>query len=271
MPELPEIFILARQMNNELQGKTIASVEVIQEKCLNVTCKEFSQTVTGKRIGPVQSKGKWIFASLGEDTTLLLNLGMGGDVLFHQQGEEEWSGKYKLKIDFTDSSSLSINFWWFGYVHIVKNCELHSHKMTSTLGVSPIMKEFTLDRFKELIWGRKCTVKSLLLDQKIIAGVGNVYVQDILFVARLHPDKKILQLSDQEIEDLYKAIVEILSLALARKGLKFEKDLYGNSGGIESFLVGYREGQPCPVCSSTVEKIKTGSTSSFICPKCQPL
>lgn len=268
MPELPEIHILARQMNNELQGKTIGTVEIVQDKCLNMDRNEFTNAVTGKRIGPVESRGKWIFAALGEDMTVLLNLGMGGDVLYNKPGDKA-PGKYKLKIDFTDGSSLSINFWWFGYVHALKNSDMGSHKMTSTLGIVPIRKEFTLDHFKGLIKGKKGTVKSLLLDQKTIAGIGNVYVQDTLFTAKLHPNRKISQLTDQEIESLYNAIVETLSHALARRGLKYEKDLYGNGGGIESFLVGYKEGQPCPVCGTTIEKIKTGSTASYICPQCQ--
>ncbi|CAJ35743.1 Fpg/Nei family DNA glycosylase [Methanocella arvoryzae] len=268
MPELPEIYNLAMQMNKELQGKTIADIEIVQEKCLNVNSAEFRDLLTGKRIGETRSRGKWIFTAAGEDRTLLLNLGMGGDVLYHRPGSEP-EGKYKLKFTYTDASALSINFWWFGYVHIVKNNELKSHKMTSALGISPIEPEFTFDCFKKLLSGKRCSLKTLLLDQKIIAGIGNVYAQDILFTARLHPDRKVRQLSDDEIERLFKSIIGNLHNAAAHGGLKFEKDLYGHNGSIDSFLVGYKEGQPCPVCNTTIEKIKTGSTASYICPKCQ--
>lgn len=268
MPELPEIYNLAMQMNRELQGKTISSIEVKQEKCLNMTGNEFEALVAGRKVGRIKSKGKWIFAAIGQDTTVLLNLGMGGDVLYHKPGADTVD-KYKLRFSFTDSSSLSINFWWFGYVHLVKNTELKDHKMTSTLGISPVDPEFTFEHFTMLMKGRKGAVKSLLLDQKAIAGIGNVYVQDILFAAHLHPERKISRLTDTDIECLYKAIVEKLHNAAAQGGLKFEKDLYGNGGGIENFSVGYREGQPCPACNTTIEKIKTGSTASYICPKCQ--
>ncbi len=265
---MPEIYNLAMQMNKELQGKTIADIDIVQEKCLNVNSGEFKELLTGQSIGETQSRGKWIFTAAGKDTTLLLNLGMGGDVLYHKPGSET-EGKYKLKFKYTDGTALSINFWWFGYVHIVKNNEIKSHKMTSTLGISPVEPEFTSDYFKKLLTGKKCSLKTLLLDQKTIAGIGNVYAQDILFTARLHPERKVHQLSDDETERLYKAIVDNLHFAAAHGGLKFEKDLYGNSGGIESFLVGYKEGQPCPVCKTSIEKIKTGSTASYICPNCQ--
>ena len=118
MPELPEIFNLASQMNKELKGKTIANAEILQEKCLNMTGKEFQEIIIGKRIGVIRSHGKWIFVSIGEDMTLLLNLGMGGDVLYHEP-EGIVSSKYKLLFYFTDRSALSINFWWFGYVHLL--------------------------------------------------------------------------------------------------------------------------------------------------------
>jgi len=270
MPELPEIYNLARQMNEELKGKTIAKVEILQEKCLNMPGKEFEAIITGKQIVTIRSKGKWIFAALGKDMTLLLNLGMGGDVLYHKQAADV-SSKYQLLFNFTDDSSLSIKFWWFGYVHAMYNKCLNTHKMTSTLGTSPLDPEFTQEYFKAVVKNKRSSVKSLIIDQKIIAGIGNVYAQDILFKARIHPNKKISLLTDTEIESLFNAINENLRSAAAKGGLKFEKDLYGNGGGIEKFLVGYKEYQPCPDCGTIIEKIKTGSTASYICPECQKL
>lgn len=269
MPELPEIYNLAQQMDRELKGKTIAVIEIIQEKCLNVTAAEFRSALAGKQIGSTRSTGKWIFTSIGGDTTFLLNLGMGGDILYHKPGEEA-TGKYRLKLNFTDQSALTINFWWFGYAHAVENQLLKTHSMTSTLGMSPIDEKFTPDYFRQLVEGKKCTVKTLLLDQKCIAGIGNVYAQDILFQARIHPNRKTPTLDNSEVEALYKAIQEKLTAAIQQRGLKFEKDLYGKGGDIESFSVGYREGQACPSCGAVIKKIKTGSTASYICPECQP-
>jgi formamidopyrimidine-DNA glycosylase len=147
------------------------------------------------------------------------------------------------------------------------------HKLTGKLGISPLDKQFTPDYFKKMLKGKKSNIKSFLLDQKNIAGIGNVYIQDILFLAKLHPQRAISSLSDKEIEDLHKSMQTVLKESIKLGGLAYEKDFYGNKGkfGMDQFKVGYKEGKPCPVCGTTIQKIKTGSTSTFICPKDQPL
>ncbi|UCE10766.1 MAG: Fpg/Nei family DNA glycosylase, partial [Candidatus Thorarchaeota archaeon] len=121
--------------------------------------------------------------------------------------------------------------------------------------------------------GRRGRIKSFLLDQKNLAGIGNVYIQDILFEARLHPDRKIPTLSEKELEGLYHAIGDVLNRSIRLGGLAYEKDFYGLNGrfGADEFLVGYKTGSPCPECGAEIVKIKTGSTSSYICPECQSL
>jgi formamidopyrimidine-DNA glycosylase len=268
MPELPEIYNLAEQMDRELRGKAIRKVEIRQEKCLNVPVEEFTRLVEGKQIGPVKAKGKWIFVKLEPEAYFLLSLGMGGNLLFHKAGES-LPDKYQLAFTFDDGSSLSIGFWWFGYAHAVR--DLNEHKMTSKLGPSPVDPSFTLEKFSDMLKGKKGNIKTVLLDQAFIAGIGNVYAQDILFNAKLHPDRKVPTLTAIERKALYGAIVENLNKAIALGGIAPEKDLYGNPGklALEDFKVGYREGKPCPVCGTAIEKIKTGSTSTYICQKCQ--
>jgi formamidopyrimidine-DNA glycosylase len=268
MPELPEIYNLAGQMDEALKGKTIRGILIRQEKCLNVPSNEFSALVVGKKIDRIAPKGKWIFMSLKPDAYFLLSLGMGGNLLYHQPGES-LPEKYQVALTFDDNRRLSIGFWWFGYAHAVK--DLKEHKMTCKLGISPLDPAFTLEKFYSMLEGKKGSVKTALLDQSFIAGIGNVYAQDILFNAKLHPDRKIPTLTEGEKKALYGAIKGNLDEAIALGGIAPEKDLYGNPGRIpmEWFKVGYREGKPCPECGTTVEKIKTGSTASYICPKCQ--
>lgn len=269
MPELPEIYSLAGQMNKELAGKSIKEVEIRQEKCLNVAPDEFKSLVSGKTIGPVTSRGKWVFVKLDPGAYFLLSLGMGGNVLLHRPGES-LPEKYQLAFIFDDGSSLSIGFWWFGYAHAVRQECLHEHKMTSRLGVSPVSDdEFTYERYCDILKAKRGSIKSVLLDQSCIAGIGNVYVQDILFNAKLHPDRKVPSMTETDRKALYEAIRVNLILAAGQGGLAFEKDLYGRSGKVAEFLVGYREGKPCPECGTAIEKIKTGSTASYICPSCQ--
>jgi len=272
MPELPEITVIAQQMNKEIRGKRIADIEVRQPKILNISIPELAETVKGRTVGFVSSKGKWLFMKLDPAYFMLMNLGMGGDILYFTS-DKALPEKRQFKLVFLDNTGFTITFWWFGYVHLIPEKDLGGHDMTARLGVSPIHEDFTLENFRKLLDKRKTGVKSFLLDQKNIAGIGNVYVQDILFKARLHPNRKIPTLSAKEIADLYNAIKDVLILSIQLGGLAYEKDFYGRKGGLtaDMFLVGYKEGKPCPVCNTKIEKIKTGSTSSFICPKCQAL
>jgi len=130
-----------------------------------------------------------------------------------------------------------------------------------------------LEGFRELLKGRRGGIKAFLLNQKRIAGIGNVYVQDPLFKTGIHPLRTIDTLSDAEIKALYHALRETLQKSIDHGGAAYELNLYGHKGGWDSsfLLVAYREGQPCPTCGITVEKIRTGSTHTHICPNCQPL
>jgi len=272
MPELPEIAVIARQMNMETRGKHIADIEARQPKNLNMPVQEFVKTVKGKTVKNVSSKGKWIFIKLDPAYYMLINRGMNADLLYFTPNQT-LPEKYQFKLTFTDKTGFTIQFQWFGYVHLVSEKNLDKHKLTAKLGISPTEKEFTLGHFQELLANKKGGIKSFLINQKNVAGIGNVYIQDILFKAKLHPNRKISTLSKKEINDLYNAIGNILNLSIKLGGLAYEKDFYGQNGKltINEFLVGYKTGKPCPTCKKPIEKIKTGSTASYICPKCQTL
>jgi formamidopyrimidine-DNA glycosylase len=266
MPELPEIFAYARDMQRELVGRTISGIEILQPKCLNVAVDEFKAALTGAQIRGVTARGKW----LQIDTTqgwLMLGLGMGGEILLTDR--DHLPEKYRLAFDLADGACLAINFWWFGYAHYA--ADLADHKMTAQLG--PNALDLAMDKFRDLLHGRRGAIKSFLLNQKRIAGIGNVYVQDPLFEAGIHPLRTINSLSDDEIARLWKALRSTLQESIEQGGSTWELDLYGKKGRWDDsfFKVAYREGEPCPACGTTVVKIKTGSTSSYICPTCQPV
>jgi formamidopyrimidine-DNA glycosylase len=268
MPELPEITLLAHQMDAELVGRTVAGVEVLQPKCLNVSPDAFMDALTGARLLAVTNRGKWLFVETDRGW-LLLNLGMGGELLLTSRAA--LPEKHRLIFDFTDGGCLSINFWWFGYAHSVRPGELADHGMTAGLG--PNALDLSADDLAALLRGRKGRVKALLLDQDVMAGIGNSYVHDILFRAHLHPLRNAAGLTPDEVNALADAIQETLRKSIAKGGAFYEMDLYGQKGGfnMDDILIGYKEGQPCPACAAPIEKIKTGSTSSFICPRCQLL
>ena len=271
MPELPEITVIAGQMNNELKGKCIANVEDKQPKHLNMNIQEFVRKAKRKIVGGVSGKGKWLFIKLQPAYFMLINLGMGAEILYFN-AKRKPPENAQFKLTFTDKTGFAIHFWWFGYVHLVSERDLARHKLTSRLGISPIDNSFTLDHFNELLANKKTGIKSFLLDQKNIAGIGNVYVQDILFKAKLHPNRKISTLSEEEKQALHIAMLEVLNNSIKLGGAAFEVDFHGEKGKFTSdnFLVGYKPGKPCPECKTIIEKIRIGSTASYICPNCQP-
>jgi formamidopyrimidine-DNA glycosylase len=268
MPELPEIMSRAREMNKALVGKTISGIDVLQPKCLNVTAGKLRAAIRGARIERVTNRGKWIFV----ETTggwLLFNLGMGGEILLVRGGA--LPEKRRLVFRLGDGAALAVNFWWFGYVHYVAPGKLDGHEMTRVLGPNAI--SLGAEDLRRMITGRRGGLKAFLLDQSNLAGIGNAYIHDILFLARLHPQRKLDTLTRDEVTALAKAIQDGLRPSIKKGGAFYELNLHGKKGGFakRNILIGYRKGEACPACGTAIKKIKTGSTSTFICPQCQPL
>jgi len=269
--ELPELTVLSRQMEKEIAGKKIIKVEVANPKCLNMPLEQFRRAIVGKTIESIENRGKWLFIKLGSKY-LLFNPGMGADVIYFKP-KDRLPEKYQVKMTLQDKTGFTIRAWWFCYLHLVQQDKLGEHKLAGKLGLSPLDNKFTMGYFKKLLSKDHGNIKSFLLDQKNTAGIGNVYVQDALFEARIHPKRKIQTLTDKEIQALYEHLRSSLRESIKLGGLAYEKDFYGKSGnyGKNQFKIAYKPGQPCPVCQTVIEKVKTGSTSSFICPKCQSL
>ncbi|MCX6053974.1 MAG: Fpg/Nei family DNA glycosylase [Chloroflexi bacterium] len=266
MPEIPEIASRATEMQNCLVGKTIHSIDILQPKSLNIPIEEFRDILTHARIESIGYHGKWIKVRTSSGW-ILVNLGMGGEILLVSR--ENMPPKYRFVIDFEDRSCLTINFWWFGYIHFCALESLHTHPMFSKLG--PSILDLKEEDFFSLLKEQHGKIKSVLLNQSKVAGIGNAYIHDILFLAKLHPNRTIISLSDAEIHHLFQSIQEGLRPSLLKGGAFYELNLFGQKGGfrMEDILIGYRENAPCPICGSKILKIKTGPTSSFICSRCQ--
>jgi formamidopyrimidine-DNA glycosylase len=253
-------------MQKDVVGRTIASIEVVQPKSLNLPEEAFRTALEGARFESVTAHGKW----LEVETTrgwLLLNLGMGGEILLTDR--DHLPNKYRLIFDLADGAALAVNFWWLGHAHHV--ADLAEHPMVSKLG--PDFMSVGQDDFRSLLAGRRGGIKSFLLNQKHLAGIGNVYNQDPLFKAGIHPLRTINSLSEERIDTLWHALRETLQQSIDLGGSAWEANLYGEKGKWDTsyFLVAYREGEPCPTCGTSIEKIKTGGTHSHICPSCQAL
>jgi len=271
MPELPDAFVLARSMDQALPGRAIAGVVVNQPKCLNRPEEEFRQAVLGRAFRRARPRGKWVLADLDCDWTLAFNLGMGGEVRLHAPDEVADPKRERVVLHLDDGAQLWAHFWWFGHVHLLPLGDLSAHPQLARLGPEPLADDFTASRLAAMLQGRRGAIKQYLLDQYFLAGIGNVYVQDILWYARLHPLRPANTLTPADVERLHSAIRHVLGEGIRWGGGPGEQDVWGNEGHYAEHLqVGYRTGQPCPACGTVIAELRVGSTTSYICPQCQP-
>jgi formamidopyrimidine-DNA glycosylase len=240
MPELPEPHLFARDVQNELVGRTVGGIEVLQPKCLNLPEDEVRAGLLGAKVRDVTAHGEWLQAETTQGW-LLLNLGMGGEILLAHR--DRLPEKYRLIVDWEEGGCLAISFWWFGYVHFVE--DLADHPMVSKLG--PDFMSRSLEGFQVLLRGCRGGIVSFLLNQKRIAGIGNVYGRDPFAKAGIHPLRRINALSDEQMEALYHAIQESLQVGIDLGGSHWEQNLYGEHGRWDCsyFLVASGERKPC--------------------------
>lgn len=270
MAELPELEILRKQMGDVLTGRTVSSAEATQPKCLNIAPSAFCELVIGRRVGAVERRGKWLVVELQPDHSLLMCPGMGFDLWYYAPGAAI-PPKYQLRLEMDDGSGFTCRFWWFGYLRLYQSSDVDGCDEIAKLGPNPMA--INAGEFEEIVMRHpRSTVKSLMLDQGKLSGIGNAYSHDILWTAGLHPSRKLGTLSAQEIVGYLAAMKDVLSRAIRLGGI--EDDFFregGNHSDWEGFsLIGYKEGKPCPRCGLAIEKIKTGATASFVCPGCQP-
>ncbi len=266
MPEQPEIYIIARQMHEKLAGLSVKNIEAFQPKCLNHPVEDYKNVLIDHKIIHVSSQGKWIKVFIENDLKLYINLGMGGEIC-HYTSSSDLPEKKQFLINFDNNEGLFVSFWWFGYVHLVLKNE--THKMTEMLG--PDAFEMSQKEFRQLFLKRKGKIKSFLLNQKNISGIGNFYIQEILFDAKLHPDRTIPTLSSNELEKLYHSIHKTLKQSIDLGSSEYELDYLGKKGkyGLNQLAFAYQEDALCPECGTVALKIKTGTNSQYICPACQ--
>lgn len=268
MPELPESVVMAGQMNDILRGKTIERLDLIQPKCLNTDAEIYRERLPGKEIISVSHFGKWIHIRLTGSVGLWMSLGMGGEVLYYTL-PAVLPDNMKINVVFTDQTGFYVTLWWFGYFHL--ETEALKHTMTASLGPDPLA--LSEDDFIGKLDKAKGKIKPFLLNQKKIRGIGNFYVQEILYQAHLHPEQPITGLSHSDKARLFQSIHQVLKQSIQMGSSSYEFDFLGKKGGyaLETMSIAYRDDYQCPACKTTIQKIKTGTNSQYICPKCQEL
>lgn len=270
MPELPDIYILAKSMNDILLGRKIVGVTINQEKCLNMSKVKFRNRVKDQSFEAVTQRGKWVIADLDSKWSIAFNLGMGGEIRLFDKTSKPDSKYHRAILELDHGDWLGIHHWWFGHVHLIPKGDFSTHPQLSKIGPEPLARDFTAEKLKVMLDKKRGRIKAYLLDQSFIAGIGNVYVQDILWYARIHPNRVANTLTDEEIEKLYWGIQKVLNEGIKYGGGPGEQDVFGNKGTyMEHRPIGYRTGEPCPECNTIIEEIRVGQTTSYICSHCQ--
>ncbi|MBD3183572.1 hypothetical protein GF312_14865 [Candidatus Poribacteria bacterium] len=276
MIELPEVLTIAKQMNKEIKGKTIKSGNRgnSQHKWAfyNRDAEEFERILPGKTVGEISGNAGWIITNLEPGYALLLG-DMGGKILFHQN-DETIPDKYHLMLHFEDNTYLTVSIQGWGFIKIVEKSEVATDRHATQKILSPISHDFTFDYFHQLIKSyekrEKKSIKAFMITgPKKMPGIGNGYLQDILFRAKIHPKRVVAEISDDEIKGLYEAIKTTMKEAIELGGKDEEKDLYNNKGGYSRILNSKTKGKPCQECGTIIEKIQYMGGSSYFCPSCQ--
>ncbi len=274
MIEMPEAWTIARQMNETLTGKTFQhfSRGVLMHKFLWLSkpAEEYDAFLSNKAVIGAKSYGRSIYLYVG-DTHLLWFGELGGRILYHLPGQP-LPPKYHLRWDFTDTSNMTFNMQMWGFVGLLEKSEIPKHPYAE-VGIAPLSEKFTFECFDQLLEEypekTKKGVKGFLVTSKHINGIGNGYLQDILFRAKIHPSRKIPALSVNERQRLHGAIQDTMAEAIRLGGRDDEHDLFDHSGGYTRLMSNQTVGQPCPNCGTTIQKIAYLGGACYICPTCQ--
>ncbi len=278
MPELPEVETLRRDLEKEALGRRIKSVQVTGMRSIrrHPNKKHFAAKLEGRKITGIERKGKYLLLRLDDGDVLVIHLGMSGQLIRVKSAKDAPEKHVHVVITFTQGGSLHfVDPRTFGEMFVTTPSELPEQvPELAHLGFDPIDEQMSWTRFGEILHARKVRLKHLLMDQRVVAGIGNIYSDEILFAAGLRWDRSSESLSSQEIRRLYRAMVETLQEAIKHRGSSLAdeqyRDLFGEVGAFQlQHKVYDREGQPCRRCRSTIARVKVNGRSSFLCPQCQ--
>jgi formamidopyrimidine-DNA glycosylase len=266
MPELPEVETIRNELTPHIIGHTITAITLFDEKIVRQpSVEEFNSRLIGEAITRVGRRGKYLLFSLTSGQTLVIHLRMTGSLWLKPpdrfvRAVIHFNGGVKLY--FRDPRK-------FGVMWLVED----KNSVTDKLGPEPLEAKFTAKTLAEALSGRTAPIKALLCDQSFIAGIGNMYADEALFLAKIHPMRAGGSLSEEEIERLYQAIRQVLAAAIGDKGASvntyFRPD--GQIGTAHfQFRVAHRRGESCPVCGTPLERITVRNRGTYFCPKCQP-
>jgi formamidopyrimidine-DNA glycosylase len=265
VPELPEVETTARALRGVLPGRMFTRVLVGWPPMVQKSALDVVQCLPGQRIQEIGRRGKYLLFALSKGNTLVMHLKMSGRL--YVCAENEAPDLYDRATFFLDDER-TLRFRdprKFGRVYLVDNLA----GLLGRLGPEPLNDGFEEQEFLALFGKRHGTIKPLLLDQTFIAGIGNIYADESLFLARILPYRRSDTLTDAEKRRLYQAIRQVLTRAIELNGSTLADGTFHGGNFQNHFCVYSREAQPCPACGNPIQRIKLGQRSSYFCPRCQ--
>jgi len=288
MPELPEVETIKIGLNRLLPGLKIKSVNHDWPKSFPNAPADVKRFMVGAEVKNVRRRAKVLIIELSTDYSLVVHLKMTGQLVF--VGNERFGAGHptvdlvselpakatRVSIVFTNDSKLFFNDQRkFGWMRLLPSIEVPEIDFFKKVGPEPLEADFTAKQFIQRVMRRKnSNIKSVLLDQTVIAGVGNIYADESLWAAKIHPATVVAKIPKVKLEVLYKGLIDVLKLSI-KKGGSTDKNYVDAEGKRGSYLtfakVFRRNGQPCPRCGTTIEKTRVAGRGTHYCPVCQKL
>ena len=273
MPELPEVETVRRQLAPRIRGARITALEIRDPRwCAPLAPAELTDVVVGRRVEALERRGKYLDWALEDDIHLLMHLRMTGTLLLDAPGDPPHTrvvvtlgGAHQLR--FVDPRR-------FGTGELVIGEEARERFYAARLGVEPFDAAFTPALLRARARGRTLAVKPFLLDQRTVAGVGNIYADEALFRAAVHPLRPAGSLTPAQYARVRDGVRAALTAGIDARGASIDdfRDLDGARGSFQDrFLVHRREGEPCPVCGAAIRKLVVGGRGTYVCVRCQPV
>lgn len=276
---------MRRDLQRLLRGQRVKNVIVSKDKMVRGSTQLFKRTLKGSLVQGVKRRGKLLIFLMNDDKFLLVHMKMTGQLIYQSERtlvggghgqprvkRDELPNKYThVVIVFGDGAKLFFNdMRQFGYMQLVNTKQLE--QVVARFGVEPLSKAFTTDKLWQLVRGRKTALKNVLLDQRGVAGLGNIYVDELCFLAGVRPMRRADKVTDLETVKLHKAAIDVLKKSIAARGTTFNsfRDGLGGEGKFVKRLKVYgRAGKPCVRCQTILRRVKVGGRGTVYCPVCQ--
>jgi formamidopyrimidine-DNA glycosylase len=278
MPELPEVEVVRRDLEREVVGKKVKAVDVDGMRSVrrHHNRKQFAQRLVGHKITGVERRGKYLLLRLDGDDVLVIHLGMSGQLLRAKSARDPTAKHTHVVLTFTQGGQLRfVDPRTFGEMFVTERDHVDEEvPELAHLGIDPLEAAMSWEHFGNLLASRHAKLKPLLMDQKFLAGIGNIYSDEILWGAGLRWDRMSDALTAQEVRRLYRSMMETLQEAVKHRGSSLADeqyvDLFGKPGEYQHFHNVYaREGEACPRCRHVIVREKVSGRSTFSCSACQ--